>query len=264
MTAPERNAPANLSLSSRTQAAIFTRLFAVQGSWNYETMLGTGVGFCVEPALRNLPGGIGGEAFCEALARETRYFNSHPYLAGAAVGALARVELERRPAAQIERFRSALCGPLGSVGDQLVWAGWLPVCSLLSLLLFGLGVPALGVVVAFLSIYNVGHVALRVWALRAGWREGLRVAVALGSPILRRGPQHIARTMMFLAGAALPVALARLASATAPDIGRNALIGMLVGAGVLGFALVKLKGTLEGWKVALGVLAVVVAYAVSP
>ena len=78
MTAPERSAQTSLSLSSRTQAAIFTRLFAVQGSWNYETMLGTGVGFCVEPALRELPGGSGGEAFREALARETGYFNAHP------------------------------------------------------------------------------------------------------------------------------------------------------------------------------------------
>ena len=71
-----------------------------------------------------------------------RYFNAHPYLAALAIGALARAELDQVPPARIERFRSALCGPLGSVGDRLVWASWLPGCSLIALLIFGLGASA--------------------------------------------------------------------------------------------------------------------------
>src|SRR6185295_20194848 len=99
----------------------------------------------------------------------------HPYLAGLAVGGLARAELENDSESRIQRFRGACCGPLGSVGDQLVWAGWLPLCSLLALLCFGAGVGPLGVVLVFLGAYNAGHVALRVWALDAGWRHGLRI-----------------------------------------------------------------------------------------
>ena len=38
----------------RTRLAMFLRLLAVQGAWNYETMVGNGIGFCVEPALRRL------------------------------------------------------------------------------------------------------------------------------------------------------------------------------------------------------------------
>ena len=100
---------------------------------------GNGIGFCIEPALRLLPGGIHTPAFHQALARESRYFNAHPYLASVAVGALARAELDGEDPVRIERFRTALCGPLGSVGDRLVWAGWLPFCSLASLAVFGLG-----------------------------------------------------------------------------------------------------------------------------
>ena len=122
------------------------RLLAIQGSWNYETLLGNGIGFCIEPALRLLPGGIHTPAFHAALARESRYFNAHPYLASIAVGALARAELDGEPPERIERFRTALCGPLGSVGDRLVWAGWLPFCSLASLALFGLGAGTFAVV----------------------------------------------------------------------------------------------------------------------
>ena len=76
-------------LSPLTWLNIFTRCLAIQGSWNYETLLGNGVGFCVEPALRHLPGGVHSTAFKEAITRESAYFNAHPYLASVAVGALA-------------------------------------------------------------------------------------------------------------------------------------------------------------------------------
>ena len=38
-----------------TELEIFTRLLAIQGSWNYESLIGNGIGFCIEPALRLLP-----------------------------------------------------------------------------------------------------------------------------------------------------------------------------------------------------------------
>jgi len=174
-TTPERRA----ALPWRTQAAIFLRLLAIQGSWNYEILLGNGVGFCVEPALRLLPDGIHSARFKQALARESKYFNAHPYLASVAVGALARAELDGEPPERIERFRTALCGPLGSVGDRLVWAGWLPFCSLLALAVFGLGAGAVTVLAVFLGAYNLGHFGLRLWGLRTGWAHGLRVASAL-------------------------------------------------------------------------------------
>ncbi|MFL5610506.1 MAG: PTS system mannose/fructose/sorbose family transporter subunit IID, partial [Gemmatimonadaceae bacterium] len=98
-------------LPSRVKVAMYFRLLAVQGSWNYESLLGTGIGFVMEPALRQLPGGIDSPAYRAALARESRYFNAHPYLTGIAVGALARAELEGVDPIRIERFRTALAGP---------------------------------------------------------------------------------------------------------------------------------------------------------
>jgi len=144
---PTRQPP---ELPTRTRIAMFVRLLAIQGSWNYETLLGNGIGFCIEPALRLLPGGIHTPAFHAALARESRYFNAHPYLASVAVGALARAELDGESPERIERFRTALCGPLGSVGDRLVWAGWLPFLSGLTLVAVALG-AGLSAVAAFLK-----------------------------------------------------------------------------------------------------------------
>lgn len=245
------------SLPITTWISIFVRTLAIQGAWNYEILSGNGIAFCLEPALRHLPGGIDGTEYRAALARESHYFNAHPYLASIAVGALARAELERQPAERIERFRTAVCGPLGSVGDRLVWAGWLPFCSLVALAVFGLGAGALEVLVVFLGLYNLGHLALRAWGLRTGWTHGLRVASSLGNPVLRQGPRAIALLAASAAGIALPLALFRVIGPA------RALTGqVLVAVGVGAFVIVQLKGRFDGWRLALGVLALFVLFSV--
>lgn len=245
------------SLPAHVWVSIFVRQLAVQASWNYELLLGTGIGFCLEPALRRLPGGREGDAYRAAMARQSAYFNAHPYLTAVAVGSLARAELEHAPPGQIERFRTALCGPLGSVGDRLVWAGWLPFCSLVGLAAFGLGAgPGLALLI-FLALYNVGHIGLRVWGLRVGWKHGMRVAAALANPVLRQGPQYIARAAALLAGIALPLALDRIIGP-----GRALLGGVLLATVAGATLLARLHGRIEGWRIALGVLAICVVYAV--
>jgi mannose PTS system EIID component len=238
--------------------AMLVRLLAVQGSWNYELLMGNGIAFAAEPGLRLLPD----EEFREALAREGRYFNAHPYLASLAVGSLVRAELDRVPGAKIDRFRTALCGPLGSVGDRLIWAGWLPACSLLALVVFGAGAPAWVVVAVFLGLYNAGHLALRCWGLSTGLSRGMHVAKALAGPVFRQGPDVIARVGALLAGVAIPAALARVVR-HGPAPGSAALYVDVV-AGVLagGVVLVRMHGRVDGWRIALVVLAAFVLYAV--
>lgn len=236
------------------------RSLAIQGSWNYEILVGNGVGFCVEPALRRLPGGIDGPAYRQALARQSVYFNAHPYLAALAIGALARAEVDQVAPTRIERFRTALCGPLGSVGDRLVWAAWLPACSLLALLLFGLGGSPLGVAGGFLVLYNIGHLGLRDWGLRAGWRYGLRVASALGHPVLQHGPRYIGRVAAVLGGLALPLAVHRAIGGGPPM--SKIPIGVAIATPLLAVVLVRLHGRAEGWRVVLLLLAILVLYSV--
>lgn len=249
MTPPAR-------LPWHVHGAIFLRLFAIQGAWNYETMTGNGIAFCLEPALRRLPGGRGGSAYAEAMARQSGYFNAHPYLAAVAVGALARAELDGVPAAQIERFKVAATGPLGSIGDRLVWAGWLPFCSALALLAFGLGATPGVVVGLFLGCYNAVHLALRAWGLRAGWTHGLRVAQALGTPVLRQGPAHVTRATALLAGLALPSAAVGIIGP-----GRAVLGAVLGGVIALAAAVTALQGRAEGWRLAIVILALFTLFA---
>ncbi|MCA2991030.1 PTS system mannose/fructose/sorbose family transporter subunit IID [Gemmatimonas sp.] len=253
-TQPLAELPASL------RASMLLRCLAIQGSWNYEILVGNGMGFCVEPALRRLPGGIDGPPYREALARQAVYFNAHPYLASLAVGALARAELEQVPPARIERFRTALCGPLGSLGDRLVWAAWLPACSLVALLLFGFGWSPPAVILGFLVLYNIGHLGLRDWGLRAGWKHGLRVATAMGHPVLQHGPRYIGRVSAVLGGMALPLAVHRAIGGQEPL--SPIPMGVAVATPVLAVLLVRLQGRAEGWRVVLLLLAAFVLYSV--
>lgn len=248
---------ATATLPAGTRAAILLRMLAIQASWNYETLVGNGIGFCVEPALRRLPGGTDGDHYRAALARQSQYFNAHPYLAAVAVGALARAELDGVDPVKIERFRTALCGPLGSVGDRLVWAAWLPLCALVALLVFALGAGPMGTVLTFLISYNIGHLALRVWGINVGWHEGLKVAHALGTPVLRKAPDWLARAGTLVAGIALPLVVQRLVGS-----GRAVLLEVLAAVLVGGFLVTRLHGRIEAWKWSLGVLAVFALYSV--
>lgn len=186
----------------------FLRLFAVQGAWNYERLTGIGMGYAAEPLLEDLK--LSDPArHAEAAVRSAEYFNSHPYLAGAALGALVRAEYDQIPGAQISRLRTALTSPLGALGDQLFWAGLVPATMAAASIVV---VMDLGVwtVVAILAAYNLGRAATGWWALRTGLRSGVRVGAALAESWL---PSAAARSGLVaggMVGALLPLAAAWL------------------------------------------------------
>ncbi|MBW8771636.1 MAG: hypothetical protein JF589_17930 [Gemmatimonadetes bacterium] len=183
-------------VSAMTWVSVFVRTLAIQGSWNYETLLGNGVGFVLEPVLRQLPGGVHSDAFKAAMARESAYF--------------------------------------GSVGDRLVWAGLLPFSSLVALIAFGVGAGPFAVLAIFLVMYNVGHFGLRIWGLRVGWTRGLAVAGALANPVLRNGPAYIARAAAAVAGIAIPLTVARVVGPTCRPLLEGALLaGALIAVGLV-------------------------------
>lgn len=154
--------------------AAWWRTFAVQGSWNYRTLVGGGIAFSMLPLLRRVYAGDP-VRLREALERHMQSFNGHPYLCAMAVAALARLEQDGTDPETVERFRTALRGPLGTVGDRAVWAQWRPMCLLLAILTFSLGGSPLASALVFLVTYNTGHLVVRSWAFITGWEAGIGV-----------------------------------------------------------------------------------------
>jgi PTS system mannose-specific IID component len=242
-------------------AVTAARLFAVQSAFSYERMLGIGFGHAIEPLLRPLRG-QGGARYAEALARQSRFFNAHPFVTSIAVGAAARAELDGEAPERIERLRAALGGPLGALGDRLIWAGWLPACVGFGLILVAAG-AGVGGVVAFLALFNIVRVGLLAWGLRAGWRAGMRVAGALANPFLQRGLEVAGPLAALAVGAALPVVLVwvvRGAGMGVPwSVAWQPLVAAVAGAAVFAAAAHRIGTRLTALREAILVLGVVAA-----
>lgn len=182
---------------------VFLRSFSIQGSWNYRTLQGSGFAYALMPVLRWVYGDT--EQLQEAVVRHSTLFNAHPYLAGIALGAVARMEIDGEDPVLIERFKTALRGSLGTLGDRIIWAGWRPACVLLGMVVLLATSSALAGVASFLVVYNIGHLGLRWWALRIGFDGGRHVGELLRDAPLTRWHQLVVTTAAFLLGAALPL-----------------------------------------------------------
>ncbi|HUF51698.1 MAG TPA: PTS system mannose/fructose/sorbose family transporter subunit IID [Longimicrobiales bacterium] len=183
---------------------MFLRSFAIQGSWNYRTLQGSGFAYALLPVLRFVYRDDDA-ALQDAVIRHSALFNAHPYLAGVALGAVARMELDGEPPAMIERFKTALRGSLGTLGDRLVWAGWRPACVLLGLVVLLATSSATAAIIVFLIVYNAGHVALRWWGLHIGVQHGRQVGERLRRAPLGLWHDRVVSAAAFLLGAALPL-----------------------------------------------------------
>ncbi len=175
------------------------RLLVVQAAWTYERLQGVGFGFASLPLLEPLRGDP--PRHRAAVGRSTELFNAHPYLTGIAVGAAARAEIDGVPGETVQRLKTALAGPLGSLGDQLFWIGVVP--AVMAAMLVALSLDAgLSAVAVGVGLYLLVRVFVTIWGLRLGLRSGLQVAGALKASGLADQVRRVGLLAGFLVGAA--------------------------------------------------------------
>ncbi len=163
-------------IRKRDLIKILFRTFYIQGTWNYERMLGLGLCFCMIPVARRI---------CQDetelrnfLYRHLDFFNAHPYMASYALGALTRLEEQaifqkwddKRP---ITIFKERICGPLGAIGDALFWQFVKPFSAIIGVimsLMFGF----IGVII-FLVIFNIPHIYFRIDGIFKGYFKGFDI-----------------------------------------------------------------------------------------
>lgn len=159
-----------------TMIRVLWRTFFLQAANNYERMQNLGFAYCMEPALARL---YEGEARAEATRRHLSFFNSHPYLAAAVIGASIRLEEEiargDTPPDRVVSFKRMVMGPLAAVGDNFFWTCLKPFGATWAIA--GVLSGILWAPVAFLGLYNLFHLGIRVHGLSAGYRRGERVAL---------------------------------------------------------------------------------------
>jgi PTS system mannose-specific IID component len=153
---------------------VLWRSFFFQSACNYERMQNVGFAFCILPALTRL---YRGEDLKRAMARHLEFFNSHPYMADALLGATVRMEEDlaagRTTEDRILSFKATMMGPMAAIGDSFFWASLKPFAAALAVAGVFSDVPWAPLV--FLALYNMFHLILRVYGLFAGYRMGERV-----------------------------------------------------------------------------------------
>ncbi len=107
----------------------------------------------------------------ETLIRHLQMFNTHPYLSSAIIGAVVRMEEDRKPdedASSIVQLKQSLMGPYAAIGDTFFWGALRPFAGILSVILAWLGwslAPLLFVLV---------YVPVQFWIRLRGFQEGYR------------------------------------------------------------------------------------------
>jgi len=125
------------------------------------------------------------------IKRHLSTFNANPYLATYAVGAVAKLEEMGTSEEEISKFKNSLRGPLGALGDNLVWMNLRPALLILGMILASIS-GVLGILV-FWFLYNIHQVYLRARGLFKGYTLGLGVVSDLRSLYYPRMIKWISR-----------------------------------------------------------------------
>jgi len=190
-----------MSLRKADLLKILLRSFFIQSSWNYKGMMNLGFAFSLIPLFRPLK--FNREERADFLRRHLGFFNANPFLSTLILGSVARLEEEHASKGEpgpdrIGKVKSSLCGPVGSLGDQLFWGALRPAAAALgvicSLVWWGWGALAL------LVSFNLPHLYIRCRGLFRGYNLGFGVVREISSQFYPRLAGTLGRSILFMAG----------------------------------------------------------------
>ena len=164
-----------------TRVHAFLRTFLLQSVWNYDRMQSVGFAFAMLPALRRtFPPRT--PALTAAVQRHLEYFNTHPYMAPALVGASIHLEgqvarSERRPD-EVTSFKNGIMGSYGAIGDSFFWAALRPLGGVVAVALILSGAGRSGPMIFVLG-FDVIAMIVRGYGFFAGVSVGPMVVAKL-------------------------------------------------------------------------------------
>jgi mannose PTS system EIID component len=210
-------------------ARSFARSLWIQASWSFEGMQSVGFAYALEPVLARL---YRGEELRRARERHLEFFNTHPYLAAAVIGCVARLEEVGGPDAEatIRRVKTGLMGPCGAMGDSFCWGSLKPFLVLVCLHAAYRGETW----APWVFVCGYGSIALagRAYLFREGYRRGLGVVDTMD----RLNLLVASRTLKLLCALLLGALLAYVGGAERFGISGGAEV-FVWGAGVFAVAL---------------------------
>ncbi|MEE2786784.1 MAG: PTS system mannose/fructose/sorbose family transporter subunit IID [Myxococcota bacterium] len=182
-------------ITSMILLKVFWRSFFLQAANNYERMQNLGFAYCMAPALQRL---FGGDDLAAAMKRHLEFFNSHPYLSSALLGASIRLEEDvsrgHKSPDDVRAFKRMMMGPMAAIGDSFFWSSLRPFIALWTIMgiLSGLWWAPIG----FIVVFNICHLSIRWYGIWHGYHRGHAVC----ERIHRLGLVRLAERTQYLAG----------------------------------------------------------------
>lgn len=141
----------------------------VQASFNYERMQACGWLYSIIPGLKKIHKNK--EDLSKSMKMHMEFFNTHPFLVTFIEGIVIAMEENKEDLETIRGIKIATMGPLGGIGDALIWLTLLPISA-------GIG-SALAIngniagPFVFLLIFNIIHFGLIYGLMHYGYKTGV-------------------------------------------------------------------------------------------
>lgn len=143
----------------------------LQSSFNYERMQGTGWVWTIAPGLRKIYKDDE-EGLRKSMETHVTFFNCHPFLNSLVSGIVLALEENKTDLSTVQNIKVALMGPLGGIGDSILWLTALPLIAGLSAQL-ALETNSIIGAVTFLVLFNIIHLSLRFGLMHYGYNLGI-------------------------------------------------------------------------------------------
>jgi PTS system mannose-specific IID component len=145
---------------------VLWRSLWIQASWSFTGMQTVGFVHALEPLVEGTD-----EERRDKLLNHLEFFNTHPFLAPAAVASAAVAEAQsHEPSAEAAEARRFMMGAMGGMGDSFFWGGLKMFAAVVGVLLAVEG--AMWAPVAMVGLFLLANLATRVWTLEKGLKHG--------------------------------------------------------------------------------------------
>jgi PTS system N-acetylgalactosamine-specific IID component len=146
------------------------RSLLLQASFNYERMQAGGWTYNILPGLKKIHKNK--EYLSSALLDHMQFFNTHPFLVTFIQSIVLAMEENKERRDIIRGVKVALMGPLGGIGDALIFLTLLPITA-------GIGASFAkeGNIIGpllFLASFNFVHFGLRFFLMHHGYNTGIK------------------------------------------------------------------------------------------
>ncbi|MBN1881790.1 MAG: PTS system mannose/fructose/sorbose family transporter subunit IID [Deltaproteobacteria bacterium] len=193
----------------------------IQAAWTFEGLQSIGFTYGIAPLLKQVYPDPRERA--KVVGKYLDFFNSHPYMSTAILGATASLELaeKRENRGTPEQLKNTVSGPLAAIGDALFWTGLKPLFSIIAVIASFLGYMAGPLI--FLVLFNAFHIWMRIVGFIQGLHHGfglVRFVDALKLPELTRFIKQVTTILLGVFSACFLFFLPNISTLSIPPLFR--------------------------------------------